>query len=227
MVGLQDVSFDLARGRRLAVMGPSGSGKTTLLRLLAGLEAPDAGELLIGERLASSRAFVASPPSRGISMVFQRPALWPHMSVERNVAFGLRDASAGKARERAEEIIRRLSLWNLRGRYPHELSGGEAQRAALARALAPGLPILLLDEPFSHLDAELADAATETVLAEAERRGTTLIMASHDADVGRSLCQELLTLAEGRLVRMGMFGPEGSARSKLPAEACEDKGPEG
>jgi iron(III) transport system ATP-binding protein len=227
VAGLQAVSFELAQGGRLAIMGPSGSGKTTLLRLLAGLEAPDEGEIWIGGRVASGGAFVANPSSRGISMVFQRPALWPHMSVERNVAYGLRGASAEEAKERVEEILRRLSLLALRSRYPHELSGGEAQRTALARALAPALPTLLLDEPFSHLDTELADAAKEAVLVELRRWGTTLLMASHDADAGRSLCQEVLTLSEGRAVSIGMFDPERSARPRRSAEAREKEEPEG
>lgn len=200
---LVEISFSVPPGGNLALLGPSGSGKTTLLRLIAGLEEPDAGEVALGGRTASGPGFLQSPSSRGIGMAFQRPALWPHMTVEENVRFGLRRWEAGTARQRAEEILNRLSLDGLGARYPHQLSGGESQRVSIARAIAPGLPILLLDEPLSHLDPDLAESVLAAVRSEVKSRGTTLLVASHDALSARSLCDTALVLRRGRTVERG------------------------
>jgi len=156
VAAVEDASLDVGEADRLAVVGPSAGGKTTLLRLIAGLEEPDAGEVVINGMLASRRGFVAAPHTRSIGMVFQRPALWPHMTVAANIGFGLDDSRSAAVDARIEQLLAALELEGLENRRPHELSGGQAQRVALGRALAPGPRILLLNEPFQNLDDELA-----------------------------------------------------------------------
>ena len=141
-------------GRILALLGPSGCGKTTTLRLMAGFERPDEGKIRIGGRIVSSPTMVVPPEKRRLGMVFQEGALFPHLTVEQNVAYGLRKDS-----DRADRIAGALELVGLSGmrrRLPHELSGGQQQRVALGRALAPRPELLLMDEPFSNLDATLS-----------------------------------------------------------------------
>lgn len=150
---LDGLDLDLNPGTLSVLTGRSGCGKTTLLRLIAGLDAADAGEIRIGGQLASSPSPVIPPHLRGVGMVFQQPALWPHMSVAENVRFGLHKHPA--ATERVDEVLSLVGIDGLANRLPAELSGGEAARAALARAIAPAPTCLLLDEPLAHLDAGL------------------------------------------------------------------------
>src|SRR5262245_17886826 len=139
----------------LTVIGPSGCGKSTALRLVAGLERPDAGRILVaGEEVAGPRCFV-NPEKRRVGLVFQDHALFPHLTVARNVQFGLHGLPRAERAERTTEVLDLVRLGHLAGRYPHELSGGEQQRVALARALAPRPAVVLLDEPFSSLDENL------------------------------------------------------------------------
>ncbi len=142
------VSLDLAPSARLAVLGPSGCGKTTLLRLIAGLEVPDAGEILIRGKVVSRPGWALQPGRRGLGFVFQEPALWPHMTVAGNVLFGLHGLTKDVSRRRLGQLMELIGLQgDSRSRYPHQLSGGEARRVALARTLAPRPHCLLLDEP--------------------------------------------------------------------------------
>jgi iron(III) transport system ATP-binding protein len=151
----RDISFEIRQGEILALLGPSGSGKTTILRLIAGFEQIDKGEIFIQQRLLAGRHFSIAPEQRSVGMMFQDYALFPHMTVAKNVRYGLK----GMERRRQEKVlVGMLALVGMEGyedRYPHQLSGGEQQRVALARALAPCPAALLLDEPFSNLDADM------------------------------------------------------------------------
>ena len=154
---VRGLSFSLPRGAIGCLLGPGGCGKTTVLRCIAGFEAVRYGEIWLNGQLVSSPAVLVSPERRRIGMVFQDYALFPHLSVTRNVAFGLHALPQAEQTRRAGECIEAVGLSRLAGKYPHELSGGQQQRIALARALAPRPDLLLLDEPFSNLDVNLRE----------------------------------------------------------------------
>lgn len=200
---VRDVSFELPEGKLLSLVGESGSGKTTLLRLLAGLENPDSGTIMLDGRLLSSPATVVPPEQRGIGLVFQHHALFPHLTVEKNIGFGI----ARHSRDEREAIIRQLlALVGLAGfekRYPHELSGGERQRIALARALAPAPRLLLLDEPFSSLDARLRQAVRDDTRAILKERGATALFVTHDTGDALSIADRIVVLKHGELQQDG------------------------
>ena len=193
------VSLEIEPGELFAVLGPSGCGKTTLLRLIAGFEAPDAGRIEVGGRVMAGDGPPVPPEKRRIGMVFQDYALFPHLTVERNVAFGLRRGDRG----RVQATLELVGLQHKAERFPHELSGGERQRVALARALAPEPEIVLLDEPFSSLDATLrADLRREVELILREAGATTLLV-THDQEEALSLADRLAVMRDGRLVQVG------------------------
>lgn len=200
---VRDVSFQLAEGKLLSLVGESGSGKTTLLRLLAGLERPDEGEILLDGRVISSPGGVTEPERRGIGLVFQNHALFPHLTVEKNVGFGL--PKLGR-KERAAVVAPLLDLVGLAAygkRYPHELSGGERQRVALARALAPNPRLLLLDEPFSSLDARLRQSVRDETRAILQERGATAIFVTHDTGDALSIADLIVVLKNGEVQQTG------------------------
>ena len=179
---LKNFQMEIAARERVVLLGPSGSGKTTLLRLVAGFEAPWQGELYLKERCVSSAHKVIVPPHRrGVGMVFQDLALWPHMSVEENIAFPLKmeGVTAPQRRRRVDELLVLVGLEGMQRRMPHTLSGGESQRVALARALAPKPDILLMDEPLSSLDEELADRLAHQIVILQKRLGFTLLYVTH------------------------------------------------
>lgn len=186
----------------VVVLGPSGCGKTSLLRLIAGLEKPDAGEIEIDGKCVSSPHYVLAPRQRKISMIFQDLALWPHMSVLQNVAFGLQRSLNGDTalEDRAMEALRRVSLDKLTHRYPHQLSGGERQRLAIARALAPGRPYLLMDEPFSSLDPILKDDMLNLVKELQRSLRTTILYVTHNLGEALALADRVLLMNQGRLI---------------------------
>jgi iron(III) transport system ATP-binding protein len=186
-------------GRIGCLLGPSGSGKSTALRCIAGFERPDAGEVLAGgERLSGPGVWVP-PERRRIGMVFQDFALFPHLDALANVAFGLRDRDPRMRRRRARELLELVGLGAEAGRYPHELSGGQQQRVALARALAPRPRLVLLDEPFSNLDADvrtdLAQAVRTALLAE----GATALLVTHDQREAFAIADDIGVMRAGRL----------------------------
>lgn len=193
------LSFAVPAGGSLAVLGPSGSGKTTLLRLIAGLETPDEGEIYLSGRLASSEKFLLPPYLRKIGMVFQSPALWPHMTVSENVGFGLKGTPRGEARQRIEELLKRMEIWDLKDRFPGEISGGQARRAALARALAPRPRYLLLDEPLVNVEAQLKEKLISLIREEKDKHGTTLVCVTHDHSEAEYLAGQVLVLEDGVL----------------------------
>lgn len=177
--------------RRTALVGPSGCGKTTLLRVLAGLIEPDAGTVNLDGRVIGRPGYPVEAWKVGIGLVFQEGALFPHLSVERNVAFAL---GKGDDRARAREMIALVGLAGLEGRYPHELSGGQQQRVALARALVPQPGFLLLDEPFSGLDTRTKRGLMDDLEALFDRLGTNVILVTHDEDDAGRLASRIVEL---------------------------------
>jgi iron(III) transport system ATP-binding protein len=196
---VDDVTLEVRTGEIFGVLGPSGCGKTTLLRLIAGFEHPQTGTVTVGGTLVAGDGTWVPPERRRIGMVFQDYALFPHLSVERNVGFGVPSGSRAEI-QRALELV---GLQHKADRHPHELSGGERQRVALARALAPGPEIILLDEPFSSLDAALrADLRREVelILRDAE---TSAILVTHDQEEALTLADRLALMRDGRIVQVG------------------------
>jgi iron(III) transport system ATP-binding protein len=190
-------------GRFVCLLGPSGCGKTTTLRMLAGLEFPDRGQIRSGERVLSDGAtgkFV-SPERRGIGLVFQSYALWPHMTVAQNIAFGLEVRKVPRERraERVRELMDLLRIGGLGDRYPSQLSGGQQQRVALARSLAPGTELLLLDEPLSNLDAQLRLEMRAELKRLHEQLGTTIVFVTHDQLEAMTMATDVAVMHEGKL----------------------------
>jgi iron(III) transport system ATP-binding protein len=193
------VSFELARGDIGCLLGPSGSGKSSLLRAIAGFESLTAGEIRLHGRTVSQPGKTLPPEQRRVGMVFQDFALYPHLSVEENVAFGLRGMSGRQRRVRIDELLALVGLAGLQGKYPHQLSGGQQQRVALIRAMAPRPDILLLDEPFSGLDIELREQLAREVRAILKRESVTAILVTHDQIEAFALADAIGVLGDGCL----------------------------
>lgn len=199
---LSGVSFELQRQEFLTLVGASGSGKTTLLRLLAGLEKPDAGEIALeGEILSAGKQILVPPEKRNFGFVFQNHALFPHLSVGDNVGFGLQKG-AGR-QQRVSELLDLVGLRDTQRRYPHELSGGEQQRIALVRALAPGPGLLLMDEPFSSLDKSLRQELRGETRRLVDEQGATTIMVTHDTTDALAVSDRIVVLRAGRVEQSG------------------------
>jgi iron(III) transport system ATP-binding protein len=197
------LNLELEKGEILALLGPSGCGKTTTLRLIAGFERPDAGLVEIGGQvMANGRTFVA-PEQRGVGVVFQEYTLFPHLTVEENILFGLRKLSAQSRAQRLREMLETAGLTAYTRRYPHELSGGQQQRVALARALAPRPAVLLLDEPFSNLDADLRAQMLHEVHTILRELGTTAVFVTHDHEEAFMVADWVGVLNRGRLEQLG------------------------
>jgi len=198
---LDGVALEAEAGSLTAILGASGSGKTTLLRLVAGFDRADSGTIKLGDRIVESgRAFVP-PERRGIGYVPQDGALFPHLSVGGNVAFGLRNGRGGGRDRRVEELLALVGLAGFEKRVPHQLSGGERQRVALARALASDPSLVLLDEPFSSLDVELRTAMRREVVEVLRRTGVTAILVTHDQDEALSIADRVAVLQHGTIVQ--------------------------
>lgn len=199
---LRSVDLTVASGRSVAILGPSGSGKTTLMRLVCGFERPDAGRVSIDGETVSGPHSMVPPERRRIGYVAQEGALFPHLTVAGNIVFGLSRA-ARKARSRAAELLELVGLpASYAARWPHELSGGEQQRVALGRALAPEPRLVLLDEPFSSLDAALRVETREAVAAALQRTNATVLLVTHDQAEALSIGQEVAVLRQGRMVQV-------------------------
>lgn len=198
---INDLSLSIEEGTFLTLLGPSGCGKTTTLRLIAGFEQPDGGEIRIaGETVATPQHSLA-PEKRRVGMVFQDYALFPHINVAKNIAFGLRGDAKSKQR-RADEMLELVDLQGLGKRMPYELSGGQQQRVALARALAPDPAILLLDEPFSNLDTALRAQVRAQVRSILQQAGSTAIFVTHDQEEALSLSDKVAVIFEGHLAQL-------------------------
>lgn len=200
---MDDISFTLSNGEILALVGPSGCGKTTTLRLIAGLERPDSGSLHIKGGLVADERHFTPPEKRGVGMVFQDHALFPHMTVFENVKFGLKGQPAVHARETTLSILKLVGLENFGGRYPHQLSGGERQRVALARALAPRPVLVLMDEPFSSLDADLRHEVREQVRGILKAMSATAVFVTHDQEEALYMGDRLAVFQSGRMEQVG------------------------
>lgn len=196
---IADVSFEVGEGQAFALVGPSGCGKTTTLRLIAGFERPDAGHV----RLRGQDITALPPEQRGVGFVFQDYALFPHLTVEANVAFGLRRLPRRPRQERVLEVLSLVGLAGLWSRHPHELSGGQMQRVALARALAPQPHVVLLDEPFNSLDAGLRETTRQDVRTLLHRAGTTSVLVTHDQEEALGFADVLGVMQGGRLEQIG------------------------
>jgi iron(III) transport system ATP-binding protein len=194
------LDISLHSGAICGLLGPSGCGKTTVLRCIGGFERLASGEIVIdGVTMASSRVHVA-PEQRRIGMVFQDYALFPHLSVERNVVFGIQHKA--QAQQKALQLLDMVGLANMKNRYPHELSGGQQQRVALARALAPAPKLLLLDEPFSNLDVELREQLAVEVRTILKATGTTAVFVTHDQNEAFAMADDIAVMSGGRIVQI-------------------------
>ena len=198
---LDRVSLEIPGASSLVVLGPSGSGKTTLLRLIAGLEAPDEGEVYLDGSLAGSRTWTLAPYKREIGFVFQSPALWPHMTVAQNILFGLRRWPKLKALDRLGELLDQTGLTGLADRFPDQISGGEARRVALARALASYPRCLLMDEPLTNLDGELKFRLLAYIKETVKKNRTCLVYVSHDPVEAEQISGRVLVIERGRITK--------------------------
>ncbi len=204
VVALDRVDLDVHEGEVLALLGPSGCGKTTTLRLIAGFERPDAGTVtLAGTAVAAPGTFVP-PERRRVGVVFQDYALFPHLTVTQNVGYGLRDRT--RRADRVAEMLRIVGLESEAARFPHELSGGQQQRVAMARALAPEPTLVLLDEPFSNLDAALRVRMRSEVRAILRAAQATAVFVTHDQEEALSLADRVAVMRAGRVLQVDKPG---------------------
>ncbi len=202
-VVIHDLSFHLRRGELACLLGPSGCGKSTLLRAIAGFEPLSAGQILLNGQCISSPHQSTAPEVRRIGMVFQDYALFPHLSVEKNIRFGLKLLSEKQALERVRSLIELVDLQGFEQRYPHELSGGQQQRVALARALAPEPDLILLDEPFSNLDAELRSRLSLDVRRILQDLKISGILVTHDQREAFAMCDQVGVIDCGTIQQWG------------------------
>tara|TARA_B100000401_G_scaffold438332_1_gene386460 strand:+ start:4916 stop:5941 length:1026 start_codon:yes stop_codon:yes gene_type:complete len=196
---LSDFNLDVWKGSITGILGSSGSGKTTALRLIAGFDRPDAGIIEMKNEVIVSDEVWLPPEKRNIGMVFQDYALFPHLSVEKNIAFGLGKNDLEKGR--LKEVIDMCNLSGLINKFPQELSGGQQQRVALARALAPNPEVVLLDEPFTSLDAQMARVLRDEVVELLKNTETTAIIVTHDQEEALSVCDVVSVLEKGKIIQ--------------------------
>ena len=199
VTAVNHASIEVETGTLLALLGPSGCGKTTLLRLIAGLERPHEGTIEVAGRTVESDSVHLPPERRQVGLVFQEYALFPHLSVEDNVGFGLTRGSDPETRVR--DLLGQVGLDGLGSRMPHELSGGQQQRVALARALAPGPRLIMLDEPFSNLDPSLREGVRSEVRRVLRAANATAIIVTHDQEEALSLADEVAVMMDGRILQ--------------------------
>lgn len=203
--GVRSVDFDVAQSEVVSLLGPSGCGKTTTLRCIAGFYKPDGGTISIGDTVVAGPGVFVPPEDRQIAMVFQNYVLWPHMTAFENIAYGLnlRRFAKGEIRQRVDEIMALLDLTGLARRYPHELSGGQQQRVSVARSLVVRPKVLLLDEPFSNLDAKLRIEMRQEMRDLLRRLGTSAVYVTHDQEEAMVVSDRILLMQAGRLVEEG------------------------
>jgi iron(III) transport system ATP-binding protein len=200
---LRGVSLEVPKGEILCLLGPSGDGKTTLLRLIAGLEPLQHGRITLDGRVLAEPGAEMPPEARNIGFVFQDYALFPHLDVEDNVAFGLRRVPRGDRAWRVREALARVGLEAFASAWPHQLSGGQQQRVALARALAPRPDLLLLDEAFASLDARLREQVRDDTLHVLQQAGIPALIVTHDAEEAMFMADRIALMREGRVVQLG------------------------
>ncbi len=198
---IRGLSMQVQAGDIVCLLGPSGCGKTTVLRAIGGFTPLDGGEIRLRQQVVSRAAFTLAPEQRRIGMVFQDNALFPHLNIAANIAFGLRGRSRREQRDIVGGLLEVVDLAGLEARYPHELSGGQQQRVALARALAPDPDLLLLDEPFSNLDVELRSRLSAQVREILRERSTTAILVTHDQNEAFALSEHIGVMDQGRILQ--------------------------
>jgi iron(III) transport system ATP-binding protein len=196
------LSLHVDQGEILALLGPSGCGKTTTLRIIAGLEAPDSGTVMVRGRTVAGPGQAVPPEDRGVGIVFQDYALFPHLTVAENVSFGLPRLGRDARQTRVSEVLDLVGMSGLEERYPHELSGGQQQRVAVARALAPAPALMLLDEPFSSLDADLRAQTRDEIERILRSTGTTTVFVTHDQEEAFTLADRVGVLQAGRMEQL-------------------------
>jgi len=199
---IKDISFSIREGEILCLLGPSGCGKTTVLRAIAGFEPVRSGQIILSDRLVSSSTETVPTEERRVGMVFQEYALFPHLRVADNIAFGLHHLSRAERTCRVQEMLRLTGLEGLERRYPHELSGGQQQRVALSRALVQNPVLLLLDEPFSNLDPDMASRMRQDLHSLLRRTKTTTILVTHDHEEAFAMADRIAVLNRGEIEQL-------------------------
>ena len=200
---LDQFSMTIEKGEVISILGRSGSGKSTILRLLAGLEKPTKGSLTIQDEVVFNNRIFLQPEKRGIGMVFQDYALFPHLTVGENILFGLFQMKKQQKKKRLHEVLELVELQEYEKRYPHQLSGGQQQRVAIARAIAPNPHLILLDEPFSNLDAELQVKIRKDLREILKKANITSIFVTHDENDAHALADRIVKLKDGRIDLIG------------------------
>jgi iron(III) transport system ATP-binding protein len=200
---LSNLNLEVGEREFIAILGSSGSGKTTLLRLISGFDSPDSGEILLGEKIVAAPSKFVPAEQRRVGFVPQDAALFPHLNVAQNIEFGLRELSKEEWAARTKDLLRLVDLAGLENRMPHELSGGQRHRVALARALAPKPDLILLDEPFSALDEELRARLREDVRQVLRATGTTAILVTHSQEEALSMADRVAVLRDGEFAQIG------------------------
>ncbi|MCX7695972.1 MAG: ABC transporter ATP-binding protein [Caloramator sp.] len=188
---IKNLNLEIEKGEIVALLGPSGSGKSTILRLISGLEIPNEGEIIVNNRVLYNKNIFIEPEKRGIGMVFQDYALFPHMTVEKNILFGIEKINKEEKQRILDEVLELVDMKEYKKRYPHELSGGQQQRVAIARALAPKPSLLLLDEPFSNLDADLKKRIRTEIKDILKKSNTTSIFVTHDIEDAKDVADRI------------------------------------
>lgn len=203
LVVVKDFSFSLAQGDIGCLLGPSGCGKSTILRAIAGFEPIREGSISVNRKTISSPGNILAPEKRNIGMVFQDYALFPHLSIKDNISFGLKNASSDANKQKVQELIDLVDLGGYEDRFPHELSGGQQQRVSLARALAPEPSLILLDEPFSNLDAELRTRLSTDIRTILKELGISAILVTHDQKEAFAMCDHIGVVDSGTIQQWG------------------------
>ena len=201
---LKDLNLTINKGERMCLLGPSGCGKTTALRLIAGLEIPDRGRIIINECLVSCDTnILKETPDRSIGLVFQDLSLFPHLNIFQNVSYSLRGLNSEKVKERTSYLLDCVGMLSYKEKYPHMISGGEQQRVAIARALAPNPKLMLMDEPFTSLDNRLRDEIRDLTLSLLSEENTSVIMVTHDPEEAMKVSDSIGLMREGSIVQKG------------------------
>ena len=195
---IQNINLEIEKSDRVAILGPSGCGKSTLLRLIAGLEKPNLGQIVIDGTVVSTEKFIEPPEKRKIGLVVQEKALFPHLSVYDNIGFGIKKNIDKKTI--TNDLLELLKIDSLKNKYPHEISGGEQQRVALARSLAPNPKLLMLDEPFSALDKDLKGVLYEEISQVFLERGSTILLVTHDSQEAEIMTKKQMKMEKGQFL---------------------------
>ena len=195
---IQNINLEIQKSDRVAILGPSGCGKSTLLRLIAGLEKPNLGQIFIDGTVVSTEKFIEPPEKRKIGLVVQEKALFPHLSVYDNIGFGIKKNIDKKTI--TNDLLELLKIDSLKNKYPHEISGGEQQRVALARSLAPNPKLLMLDEPFSALDKDLKGVLYEEISQVFSERSSTVLLVTHDSQEAEIMTKKQMKMENGQFL---------------------------